>query len=94
MKYAHEILGLMRPYPGTEFRMAQLVREATRGRTLAPRKGVRRVLDHLIESGQVDRIGGDTKSAAYTWRGLGHEVCKNTGILGRSVGQYDRATAP
>lgn len=94
MKYAHEILGLMRPYPGRTFRMAQLVREASKGEEItsrqkeAVRKGVRRVLDHLIETGQVERVGGDTKSAGYIWRGLGHEVCENSGLLGRQLGQY------
>lgn len=93
MKYAHEILGLMRPYPGREFRMAQLVRDASAGRSLTPRqveavrKGVRRVLDHLIETGQVERVGGETKSAAYVWRGLGHEVSRSACALGRQLGQ-------
>lgn len=93
MKYAHEILGLMRPYPGTEFRMAQLVREASGGRALTPRqmeavrKGVKRVLDHLIDTGHVVRIGGTTKAAAYTWRLLGHEVSQNAGLLGQVSGQ-------
>lgn len=94
MKYAREILGLMRPYPGRQFRMAQLVREASRGRGLtqreseAVRKGVRRVLDHLIDDGQVERVGGETRSVVYVWRGLGHEVKQKAGILGRSTGQY------
>lgn len=93
MKYAHEILGLMRPYPGRQFRMAQLVREASAGRALTPRqmeavrKGVKRVLDHLIDTGQVVRSGGGTKSAAYTWRGLGHEVRQNPCELGHQLGQ-------
>lgn len=94
MKYASEILHLMRPYPGRQFRMAQLVRDAAGGRDLSPRqaeairKGVRRVLDHLIETGQVERVGGETKSAAYVWRGLGHEVLGNACTLGRHLGQY------
>lgn len=75
MKYASEILGLMRPYPGRAFRMAQLVHEASGGRTLtsrqmeAVRKGVKRVLDDLVTLGSVERIGGNTKSAAYVWVG-------------------------
>lgn len=100
MKYAREVLGLMRPYPGREFRMAHLVRDASGGRTLsaqeqeAVRKGVRRVLDHLIETGQVERVGGGTRSAAYVWRGLGHDVSQNAGVLGQPLGQYGRALAP
>lgn len=80
MKYAKEIIGLMRPYAGKSFRMAQLVCHVTEGKGLAAteaetiRKGVRRVLGHLIEAGLVDRLGGDTKSATYSWRVLGHEL--------------------
>jgi hypothetical protein len=93
VKYAHEILGLMRPYPGTEFRMAQLVREASGGRALTPRqmeavrKGVKRVLDHLIETGHVQRVGGGTRAAAYRWHVLGHVVSQNAGLLGQVSGQ-------
>lgn len=100
MKYAHEILGLMYPYSGKEYRMAQLMREASRERSLSQReketvrKGVRRVLDHLTDSGQVERIGGEANSVTYGWRGWGHEVCQNAGLLGRSLGQYVRAPAP
>lgn len=78
MKYASEILGLMRPYPGRAFRMSQLVREVTGGRTLtarqmeAVRKGVKRVLDDLILAGNVVRVGGNTKAVAYAWCELGH----------------------
>lgn len=94
MKYASEILGLMRPYPGREFKMAQIVRAASHGRELpakqmeAVRKGSRRVLESLIASGQVERIGGQTRSSAYVWRELGHEVSQNAGLLGHSTGQY------
>lgn len=94
MKYASEILGLMRPYPGREFRMAQLVHEASGGRTLTPRqmetvrKGVKRVLDHLIDTGHVERIGGTTRAALYAWRLLGHEGPQNAGLLGQRKGQY------
>lgn len=78
MKYAKEVLGLMRAYPGREFRMSQLLREVNGGRTLtareseAARKGVRRVLDDMIEAGLVDRNGENTRAVAYSWRGLGH----------------------
>lgn len=74
MKYAHEILGLMQPYPGRAFRMSQLMREASRGMPLtarqkeAVRKGVKRVLDHLIDTGHVERVGGTTRAALYAWR--------------------------
>ena len=94
MKYASEILGLMRPYPGRPFRMSQLVHEASGGRTLTPRqmeavrKGVKRVLDHLIDTGHVERVGGTTRAAIYAWRLLGHEVAQNAGLLGQRKGQY------
>lgn len=94
MKYAPEILGLMRPYPGRPFRMSQLVHEATGGRPLSPRqmeavrKGVKRVLDHLIDTGHVERVGGTTRAALYAWRLLGHEVSRNAGLLGHCKGQY------
>lgn len=93
MKYAREILGLMRPYPGREFRMAQLVRCVSAGRTLSPRrleavrKGVRRVLDDLVEAGMVERVGGNTKSAAYAWRGLGHRAPERPCALRHQLGQ-------
>lgn len=94
MKYAHEILGLMRPYPGRPYRMAQLVREAAGARVLtarqreAVRKGVKRVLEHLVETGHVERLGEGTRGMAYAWRGLGHEVSQKTGLMGQSTGQY------
>jgi len=94
VKYAHEILGLMRPYPGRPFRMSQLVHEASGGRTLTPRqmeavrKGVKRVLDHLIDTGHVERVGGTTRAAMYAWCLLGHEVPRNSGLLGHGKGQY------
>lgn len=84
MKYASEILGLMRPYPGREYRMAQIVREVSRGREISPaqrnavREGVRRVLDSLCESGHVVKIKDGQTSAFYAWRGkLPHEVMEN-----------------
>lgn len=84
MKYAAEILGLMRPYPGREYRMAQIVREVSRGRAMSPsqrnaaREGVRRVLAQLCESGHVIKIKDGETSAFYAWRGkLPHEVMEN-----------------
>lgn len=94
MKYASEILGLMRPYPGREFRMSQIVRAASGGRDLtdrqreAVRKGARRVLSELIESGQVVRLGENPRTMTYQWCGLGHEVRKKPCTMGRQLGQY------
>lgn len=92
MKYAREILGLMRPYPGREFRMAQIVREVSRGRAMsqkernAVREGVRRVIAQLCESGHVVKIKDGETSAFYAWRGslqhgvddVCHAGCHNT----------------
>lgn len=94
MKYASEVLHLMRPYPGRQFRMSQLVRDSVGGRELSSRqaetvrKGIRRVLEHLIETGQVERVGEGARDAGYVWRGLGHEVSINAGLSGHCTGQY------
>lgn len=63
MKYGKEVLGLMRPHPNHYFSMAQIIRDVSRGKELndrqyeATRKGIRRVLEYLIETGQVRREG-------------------------------------
>ena len=92
MKYGREVLELMRPHPNRYFSMAQIIRVASRGKELSPRqyeamrKGVRRVLEQLIESGQVRREGGG-RAALYAWHGLGHEVREKAGFLGPQLGQ-------
>lgn len=92
MKYAHEVIGLLAPYPGRHFRMAEIVRyvapsarDTDRQRV---RNGVLRVLESLIENGSVTveratRRGG---FATYAWRKVPHEVfqkchgkCHNSG---------------
>ncbi|CAJ49064.1 putative phage protein [Bordetella avium 197N] len=73
MKYAREVIDLMAAFPGREFRMAEILRHVTGARNLpareveAARKGVRRVLVHLEDSGQVLRHTGAEKSALYSW---------------------------
>lgn len=92
MKYGREVLGLMRPHPNRYFSMAQIIRDVSRDRELtirqyeATRKGIRRVLEHLIETGQVVREG-EGRTVLYAWQGLGHEVREKTGFLGRQLGQ-------
>lgn len=92
MKYAKEVIELMRPHSNRYFSMAQIMRNSTKGKDLPPkkyeamRKGIRRVLEHLMESGQVSKTG-EGRTVLYVWHGLGHEVCKNTGFLGRQLGQ-------
>lgn len=94
MKYAREVIGLLGAHPGRQFRMAQILRHVCRGASLgsvpeaAVRKGVHRVLVHLIDSGQVERVGGATRSVAYVWKDvLGHEVTRKSSRLGRCLRQ-------
>lgn len=99
MKYAKEVIDLMACYPGREFRMAEIMRHV--GRCLsrstsareAMRRGVRRVLEHLIESGQVARSEGNTKAVAYFWRAPG-QMSQYPANFGQDKGQYVRAIAP
>lgn len=99
MKYAREVIDLMACYPGREFRMAEILRHVGRclSRTAAAeeamRRGVRRVLDHLIASGQVARLDGKTKSVAYFWVPSG-QMSQYSTQLGQDKGQYGRALAP
>lgn len=77
MLYAREVMDLLEPYPGREFRMVQIVRYVANGRPLdlkarrAMRKGVLRVLAALAESklilvrpAKASRGG----PAMYAWR--------------------------
>lgn len=74
MKYAKEIIELMAPYPGRQFKMAHLVREATRGRELtaeqrgAARQSVLRAVNALILNGSVKKESIAVKSASYEWK--------------------------
>ena len=74
MKYASEVIGLLGAHPGREFRMAQIIRHVTKGAAVAPanrqaiRVGVRRVLDSLIETGQVTHIKESDTSSVYVWQ--------------------------
>ena len=99
MKYAREVIDLMACYPGREFRMAEILRHAGRclPRTTAAqeamRRGVRRVLDHLIASGQVGKTEGNTKSVAYFWL-LPNQMSQYRPKLGQDKGQYGGDLAP
>lgn len=80
MLYAREVVDLMAAFPGREWKMAELVNHVARGRPTSKqererlRKGVRRVLEALIEAKVVQykpaRSGGTT---LYLWK-AGHEV--------------------
>lgn len=82
MKYAHEVIELLAPYPGRQFRMAQIVRyvepQATGAARQRVHKGVLRVLRSLEEHGQVEiqpaaEAGG---FARYAWK-VRHQVVAN-----------------
>lgn len=84
MKYASEVIDLMGCYPGREFVMGEIVRHATKGKALTPAKrqavriGIRRVLDSLIDSGQIMQIKETETSSVYVWRvKLTHEARAN-----------------
>lgn len=99
MKYAKEVIDLLAAYPGRRFRMIQIVRHVADGHPRNPkeweriRKGVRRVLDSLEESGQVEREQSDAHTggfALYGWK-PGHEVLANRDVIRDNIG---RALAP
>lgn len=84
MRYAREVMDLMAPFPGRSWRIAEIVNHVARGRPASKqqreryRKGVRRVLESLIEMGCVEREpaqnGGTTR---YRWR---HAPIGATGV--------------
>ncbi|RZS80643.1 hypothetical protein EV675_3255 [Pigmentiphaga kullae] len=78
------MIELLAAYPGREFRMGDLVRHVSKGRTLAPserqaaRMAVLRVLGALVNSGQVERVGVSATSCYYVWcSSLLHGVDEN-----------------
>ncbi len=80
MKYAREILGLMRPYPGRQFRMAELVRGVNPAAEGAERQrirnGVLRVLAELEQNGSITRVESTQARggyALYSWK-VPHEL--------------------
>lgn len=84
VKYASEVIGLLGAHPGRQFRMAHIIRHVTKGQPVssasrqAVRVGVRRVLESLIETGQVVQIKESETSSVYFWQvKLIHEVGAN-----------------
>lgn len=75
MKYADEVMELMRPYPGRRFKMAEIVR-SVRPAAAGPerqriRNGVLRVLTALEENGSIERQGPECERgdyALYSWK--------------------------
>ena len=85
MKYAKEVIDLLAAYPGREFRMIQIVRHVAEGQPANTvewerlRKGVRRVLGSLEDSGQVVSRSPHDRSGSYSlycWK-PGHAVLLN-----------------
>ena len=96
MKYAHEVIDLLAPYPGRQFRMAEIVRyvepQASGVARQRVHKGVLRVLKSLEEHGQVEiqpaaEAGG---FARYSWK-VRHQVVANRD---RNYDNIGRAFAP
>lgn len=100
MKYAREVIDLLSPFPGREFRMAEILRHVSRGMTLsdagqaAMRRGALRVLDQLMASGQVVRVGGTTKAALYSWQIPSGQMSQSRLELRQDMRHYPRGLAP
>ncbi|KAA0910670.1 hypothetical protein FQ179_01985 [Pusillimonas sp. ANT_WB101] len=82
MKYAHEVLELLAPYPGRQFRMAEIVRYVDPGAKGVSRqrvhKGVLRVLKALEENDHIEiQPAADSGGfARYSWKAR-HQVIAN-----------------
>lgn len=77
MKYAKEVIELMEPYPGRDWKMAELVNYVAGGRIThvrernAARQAVLRVIDSLSASGQVIKRPSRTgvrNVVCYRWK--------------------------
>ncbi len=76
MRYAHDVMELMGPFPGRGWKMADIVRYISRGRDLslqerrAIRKGVARVIESLVEAGCVTVQDAEKQGsyAVYSWK--------------------------
>lgn len=74
MKYASEVMDLMAPYPGIQFRMAQIVRsidpQAEGPVRQRIRNGVLRVLESLEEHNQIEVTPAEGRGgfATYAWK--------------------------
>ena len=92
MKYAEEVIELLAAHPGRHFRMIQIVRYAVGGKPDRTewervRRGVRRVLNHLQETGAIEAsqpAQGSGSFATYSWKKRDINFCK----AGLEAGQY------
>lgn len=95
MKYAKEVIELLAANPNRKFKMANILNYTSKGikytgkTKAAMRKGIYRVLEQLIDSGQVMRHGTNTRAVMYSWTNevLGHEVKHKSCNLGRCMRQ-------
>ena len=94
MLYAREIIDLLAAFPGREWRMAEIVNHVARGRPNSKqqreryRKGVRRVLEALIEAKCVQYKPGRSGSVTlYRWRN------EDERTTGSQMANDDRASA-
>ncbi len=76
MLYAREVIGLLQPFPGREFRMKQILRDVEMGHPPPDEKGrasmrraVLRVLEQLQATGHVSVIAAQGRGGAaiYMW---------------------------
>lgn len=74
-RYETQVMQLMAPFPGRQFKMAQLVRYAgvvINAKDETVRMGVRRAVLELVQRGVVEEIRPDNyrpgQSFAYAWR--------------------------
>jgi hypothetical protein len=76
IRFAKEVLELLTAFPDREWRLGQIVNHVARGRPTSKqareryRKGVRRVMEALIESKTVEYRPGrtDKSPTLYRWR--------------------------
>jgi len=76
MKYAHEVIDLMAPYPGRAFRLMELVRHVSQGRCITAaektrlQRGIQRAMEALHECGSVviEEPGEGRHGRLYSWR--------------------------
>lgn len=75
MKYAREVIELLSPFPGREFRMAEIIRyiapNAKGTDRMRVHKGVLRALSQLVDQGSVRHATPGAQRgeiSAYAWR--------------------------
>lgn len=100
MKYAHEVMDLMGAYPGRSFRVGELVRHVTHGRTLAARerdavrKAIQRVLDALLSAGSIQVTEAAEQRGGFFSYSVSHKWDIAPPKVGQEVRHYVRAPAP